>query len=330
MDELSAFAGREVIRVLRDEGADLSAAFSRLRDVLTGDLLAACARLQSEFESTAKPTGDFERDGLRVAIRSVQLVQEHDGQFTSELWAELDRRQLAGFELSSSLVRGLLNTLVASSATAAIALVIAFIYGIFVLPQFASTYAAMGAELPSLTAAVLGGGGWIVLILVLLMMAASILAFPLQPGWGIGRHRRAWRLDLFSKRAVFCRAVANDYRRFLFVCYAATLVAAGIHPRKSLAAAAREAGIYTDLDFESAEASAMMATLPTQLMSADRLGHLREELATQRGLQADAIAKSIEGLQLRTAILMRGLLYFLVATLVIAMYLPIFKLGSII
>jgi hypothetical protein len=183
----------------------------------------------------------------------------------------------------------------------------------------------MGATLPQLTAALLGGGRWIVLATALLLVAAAVFVFPVRPGG-----RRTWRLDLFSKRALFGREAARTYRQFLFVSYASALVSAGIHPRKSLAVASNEAGIYTGIDFGTAEAAAMTERLPAQLLSADRLGHLHEELIAQRGLRADALIESIERLQLQAGFAMRAVLYVLVATMVIAMYLPIFKLGSII
>jgi len=194
--------------------------------------------------------------------------------------------------------------------------IVAGVYAIIVLPQFRAMYEGVGAQLPAFTEFVIGTV-WL-LAPVLLLLVATIVLFL----WGTVKLKR--RLEGMQPmrpllgRVPVLKEWARDHDVSLWMRYVALLLDAGATPETAAAIATKLAGEPGD-DHR-----------PRLLSSAATLGRLREELA--RLLADDAIhaAERFEEPRNGLVIALRVLIYLIVSTYLIAMYLPIFKLGSII
>lgn len=184
-----------------------------------------------------------------------------------------------------------------------------------------------GIELPGFTKLVLGGGGALVIVMLVLITLAFV-GFPLKRRLVRDRHSAGWRLDLFAWRAFFGREVADNFRRLLFVSYANGLLRSGLPDRLSLSLASREAEAYREVDFEHGESGSTDDPFVHSLLIASKLGHLQQEIEAQGQIRLATLDESAERLQVLAAFVIRSLLYVLVGSLVVAMYLPIFRLGA--
>lgn len=329
MDERESFVGRALLRTLA-EGGDFEAGLARLSAALSSDAdRQALERLKADLNrpEDMRHAGDGERDWLRVAIRTAQLIRVHGGELAPG-WADMERQYAASRALAQSLSQGLIQTLTLSVLAAVVALVVTLIYVVFALPQFRTAFASLGAELPAFTQVVMGGGG-VLVIVTLTLIALTLIGFPLKRSLLRGRRGAGWRLDLFAWRAFLGREVAESFSKLLFVSYASGLLRGGLADGLALSLASQEAQIYREVDFARGASTATAGDpLIHSLLTAARLGHFRQELEAQSQIRLAALDKSAERLQMLAAFVVRSLMYALVGSLVVAMYLPIFKLGA--
>jgi len=323
MDTKSAFVTRELLRTMRDAGVGTQAAFGRLANELPDDLKKTAARLQQDV---ARDTTDSDRTWLRVTLRCIERMREQDLTPVPPLLAEIEAQHAANRALSAALAQSFVRTLFLSAATAAIAIVVASVYVIFVLPQFAYLFDTMGAELPQFTTGVLAGGRIGIFLVLLALIIVSSLFLPLRLEWQKGE--RLWQFSPLAQRAWLGREVARQFRQQLFVVHAAMLATGGMSPRRALAVASEEADIYRDIRFETEDFDKLADELLSTLAIAERRGHLNEEIDAQRAIRSESFVRAVDNLQLQVSFSSRLLTYLLVGALVVAMYLPIFKLGS--
>jgi len=186
----------------------------------------------------------------------------------------------------------------------------------FVLPSFVAMFDEFDAPMPGFTTMLLGNS-WL-LAPVLLFVLIGIGAFFV----GLKRVKRqllalAPVRPLLRRVPVFARWAA-DHDSALWVQYQAILLDAGATP-----AAAREGA--AELAGEPADSHRQQL-----LDSAAQLGRLREELARQIEKHRLSALDGFEGPRNALVLLLRVIVYLFVAAYVLAMYLPIFKLGAII
>ena len=161
------------------------------------------------------------------------------------------------------------------------------------------------------------GTVWL-LALVLLILITAIVLFL----WGAVKMKKRLRamqpMRPLLARVPVLKEWARDHDVSLWMRYVALLLDAGATPETAASIATKLAGEPGD-DHR-----------PRLLSSAATLGRLREELA--RFLEDDALhaAERFEEPRNGLVIGLRVLIYWIVATYLIAMYLPIFKLGTII
>jgi hypothetical protein len=193
---------------------------------------------------------------------------------------------------------------------------VAVIYAVFVLPQFRAMYEAVGARLPPFTELVIGSAWLIVPVLAVLLAAVAVFL--------IGVAKLKTRLQALAPvrslvaRVPGMKAWARDHDVSLWMRYIALLLDAGATPETAATVATKLAG-EPGHDHR-----------PRLLSGAAALGRLREELA--RFLDEDAREAAARFEEPRNALVigLRLLIYLVVSTYLVAMYLPIFKLGSII
>lgn len=329
MNERLAFVGRALLRAMRDADTNAEAGFARLRETLSGDYRPLAEELQRDCATDdAIAARARERDALGIALRSVGLARANGGRVTPEVWRGLERNYSAAVALSSSLHRSFAGTLFIAIATFAVSLVVGATYLLWVLPQFQVLYESMHAELPAVTRFLLTGAGPLLLLLIVALVLASATLLTVKPAWLYRSRERLWNPIALAKRVLTGNRVAACHRRLAFVEYAATLIDSGIAGRKALSIAAGESGAFGRADFETPTDRPDHDELSSAVRDAERLGQLRQELSEQLELRSQALARAADDSQIRASLVIRGLLYILIAALLIAMYLPILQLGA--
>ena len=329
MKERTAFVSRALLRAMREADSGADAGFARLREALSGEYRSAAESLRRDLatdDAIAEQARGF--DPLAMALRSASLVRANDGRITADVWRGLERNHAAAIELSNSIRRSFTSTLIIAIATAAVAVTCAAVYLLFVLPQFEMLYASMRAELPFLTRLLLDGVAPLLMLLVIASVLVGAILLIVRPAWLRTARERAWNPAAWAKRVLSGSRVAKCHRRLAFVQYATALIDAGVAGRKALGIAAAESGAFGRIDFDANPDPMGRDELVSAVDHAERLGQLREELAIQGDLQAQALARAADAAQIRASFMIRGLLYALIGALVIAMYLPMFRLGA--
>jgi hypothetical protein len=305
--DVRGFAAHQLAREL-DAGRDLPAAAQNLRTALPDGWHWAVAELESTISGAGAPPRSRQLANLLAIAADAGVSRERA--FTAYESAARDPRD----GLANALAGG--TTLGTYLALLAFMLVIVSgIYSLFVLPQFRVMYESFGARLPLFTETAIGTG-WLIVPVLLLVIAAVVLYL-------VGLSKVKHRLEMLEPmrpllgRVPGLKGWASDHDMTLWLRYFALLLDAGATPEAAAAAATKLAGDPAD-------------HRPRLLSGAATLGRLREEV--QRLIDEDARDALVRFEEPRNALVlaMRVIIYLIVSGLVLAMYLPIFKLGSII
>lgn len=218
------------------------------------------------------------------------------------------------------------------AAVSAVALVVGFIFSTIVVPTFGEMFGAYGHALPDYTQAVfdLGGVG-IPTFAVVLALTVGLVVYCVSLF-----HRRIQQmapLPRWPKWAPILGKIAETYNLGLFLNYAHILRRCGVEPGNAIADAAAASNQSHELSLDSLvkeiRAHGQSRAL-TELGTAARLGNLDAELSYQCEQHVGNLTLALVEARDRFSLVLKIVLYLFVAALIVAMYLPIFKLGSVI
>lgn len=230
-------------------------------------------------------------------------------------------------------------------AVIVVAVVVTAILLVKVVPQFAETFRGFGSDLPGFTLFVLRISGWVQdwwFILLLLFFAAGYIFS--------GAKRRSKRfadwLDSVALRVPIVGSVVHDAVMARFSRTLSTTFAAGVPLIEALESTAGAAGnavysrairrIRDDVTTGTALALSIRATglFPTMLLQMTAIGEESGSLDDMLGKVADhyeaAVDNAVDSLSSLMEPMIMSVLGVLVGGLMIAMYLPIFMLGSVV
>lgn len=229
-----------------------------------------------------------------------------------------------GAEVSLALVptwhawRGLV---VHMAMLAFVAFLVAWLMGTFVLPQMEATYRSFGADLPPVTRTVLRWSDS--LALPLLFAAPALLSW-----WLLRRAQAASSLRLAPCKARFALRLLGSGGRRLWAAYEITVaraaLAAGFEPD-----AAIDLGLRYGREWHGEE-SLWTADGIARARLAGRLGTLAWELDYQKDASWRGVPLGVIERREWVALAASLLLGAAVGLYVIALYLPIFKISSVI
>lgn len=212
------------------------------------------------------------------------------------------------------------------------ALGILVFFALFVIPAFQEMYSSFGTQLPEFTQLVfsLQGGSHVI--------AAAIATAIVGLGVWFARmmRRRFLRLQPMPNINAGFPLVSETcriYNYVLFMNVADMLLGAGIAAREAINAAAEFARQKNVLDYDTLmNRDFADDTLETvrELAIAARLNTLDVEIVQQRQREVGTLARQMIKLRETFGAAMKVFIYVILGTLIVAMYLPIFKLGSMI
>jgi hypothetical protein len=290
-------------------GATLAAAAQKLRAALPDDHHWAIVEIETTF------SGAEETHKASALARLMRVAQAK--QVSPERTFVAYEDAVRGFRPGISLALAGARTLGVYLAVLLLLLMIVVgTYALFVLPQFAAIYYSFGAPLPRFTTVMIGNIWLPVIVLALVILCGTALFI------GLSRLKR--RLLALAPVGPLLRRIpglahwATAHDTALWTLYQSMLLDAGTTPADARASATALVGEPADVD-------------RLQFLDcAARLGHLPEELSRQIEQHRTEALASLEGPRNAFVLLLRLAIYILVALYVLAMYLPIFKLGAVI
>ncbi|WP_337841341.1 type II secretion system F family protein [Rheinheimera sp.] len=230
-------------------------------------------------------------------------------------------------------------------AVVVVAIIVTSILLIFVVPQFAQIFGSMGAELPAFTLFVLGISEWmqaywyVALGVVMALIWAYGKAYKNNLQFKIGADHAMLKLPIIG--SILNKAAVARYARTL-----STTFAAGVPLIEALESAAGASGnekyraaILTVREEVAAGNQMNMAMKTTQAFPemlnqmvaiGEESGALDSMLAKVATIYEQEVDDAVDGLTSLLEPLIMAVLGVLIGGLIVAMYLPIFQLGSIV
>ncbi len=196
-----------------------------------------------------------------------------------------------------------------------IASVVAVLWLFFISPHFADLFSGFGADLPALSGVALNQP-W-VMFLPLLVIAAAVV-------WAISTSFRVAAgiavIAPLGRGLPVGRRLRRTHERWRQLTLARALAAAGQPPAQSLGSAAAIGGSGASPDPD----------LAAKLDLAVTLGAADAELAHLNELELDSLQRELDTWRAAVLRILQVVIAVFIGTMVIAMYLPIFKLGAVV
>ena len=290
-----------------DAGTPLPAALQAVHDALPDEYRRVAADFERLIAGGAAPADWSQLEKLLRAARDHGVAPE---------------KMLSGYARAAHAARLGVSELLSGATSLAmyllllsfVLMIVAVTYSIFVLPQMRTLFTALRARLPEFTEVMIGGFSLLLPVLVLLF---GVLAL-----YVIGLRRLRRRLQALEPVYPLLRRVPGlaQWARLrdetLWLRYFALFLDAGAPDRVARGAA----------DWLAGELRSPHRLL--LLDSAARLGHVPAEIARVLDVEAREDVERFEQSRSTFILVLRLLVYAVIATYVIAMYLPIFKLGG--
>ena len=127
--------------------------------------------------------------------------------------------------------------------------------------------------------------------------------------------------------------LSESYNLGLFLNFARTLLLSGVDAGRAVSAAAKAANQASDLSLDNLATTSgdiEPDSVMTELAVAAKLGHFNEEIEFQCDQYMGRLSLALVEARDRLALVLKFVMYLFVAVLIVAMYLPIFKMGSVI
>ncbi len=266
------------------------------------------------------------------------------GEASGSLETMLDR--IATYkEKSESLKRKIKKALFYPCAVMVVAVLVTFILLIFVVPQFEELFKGFGADLPAFTKMVIHLSDFVQAWWYI------ILAATVGAGWVFGyskKHSKPFR-DFLDRLILKMPIIGNILEKAAIARFARTLsttFAAGVPLIEALDSVAGATGnvvfvdavnkIKDDVSVGVQVQAAMRSTevfpnMVVQMVAiGEESGSLDEMLSKVADIYEEEVDLAVDGLSSLLEPLIMVVLGVLVGGLVVAMYLPIFKMGSVV
>lgn len=190
------------------------------------------------------------------------------------------------------------------------------IYSIFVLPSFERMFEQFGSPLPAFTNVMIGN----ILVLgpLLALLVLALVCYLAGLAKLKNRMRQMQPVSQGTRWVPGFRGWARAHDAALWMRFFALFLDSGAPENVASHAAAQLAGSPTG------------DPRPRLLEGAARLGHLRAELARMLDADEREAAASFERARNTAVLILRLYIYVLLSGYVVAMYLPIFKLGAVV
>jgi type II secretory pathway component PulF len=331
-DDLAS-AARQLQYAL-DGSATTDEAFQKLYAAVGSQQKESLRQLENLLRSAQSDAAPIKSLRLSAVPTLAWLLRQSaaPARSAAALLAEFRRQQSFSAASLAALWSDFSGYLTYLAAVLGVLMVVTGLYTVLVLPQLKSLYDGFGQDLPGLTSAVFGHGSTFTLMTGI---AAALLAFL---SWFLFHLRRQLRrylpMPAGYQRFPLVGPVASTYNQYLWLTYTGLLRAAGMPADRALTLAGTRLPQFHigswngPLGEPPVPAEAAAPGVLGNLLVAAKLGKLDAEAQFQQDASVDALLMALARCRRRSRMILTVLVYFLVASFVSAMYLPIFSLGS--
>lgn len=316
------FLGRHLNALLEDH--TLTDALAQLDAAVPDQYADDRARLRQLLTVDADAPQPLGLSPYHTMATLMPSARDHRAPFFREFMEYLEETRSVFNAYWSGLV-GLMAYLAAIGMTG---LVVVAIYALYVAPQYRATLESLGSGWPELTEFFVGGPGGVLLALVLALCVAPGAAAL------VTAHRRIQQLAPMPAIPAWVPVfghLASTYNFGLFINFARLLVRSGVPQDQAFAKAASVARQPADVVAAIADGrtdDTVGGLASTELAIAARLGQVDVELEHQCDQHVGSLVLALSRVRDRFALAMKLALFILVGAIVVAMYLPLFKMGA--
>lgn len=194
-----------------------------------------------------------------------------------------------------------------------VATVVVLVWFMAIAPQYSGLFSGFGASLPALSGVAVNHP-WMMFIPLLVIAGAT--------GWAIATSFKVAAgiavIAPLGKGLPLGRRLRQAHERWRQLTLARALAAGGRPPGESLGSAAAIGGAGPDPD------------LAAKLALADRLGAADAELAHLNELELGSLQRELDTWRAAVLRILQVVIAVFIGAMVIAMYLPIFKMGAVV
>ncbi len=321
-----AFMSRQLAHLLASNEAE--AALQRLADASPERYEKEIGYLRRLFTNTETPERALGPNPYRMLAKLMPAVPESKNDFFRG-FVDYLRQSRVVFETYWAGVVGLTWYLAALSL---VVIVITLIFGLSVVPSFEGMFAEHYEQLPALTQTVFkfGGSGFPLVGILLALIVALVVWFVAM------FHRRIQQIEPLPRWPSWVPMigrVAEYYNLGLFLNFCRLLMDCKLTPGQAVTLAAKASNQPDTLSIDSLHGeTGDFSDLPilAELAIAEKLGNFRAEINHQCEEHIGKMSLILIQVRDQFSLVLKLLLYVFVGTLVVAMYLPIFKMGSVI
>jgi len=332
-DDLAS-AARQLQYAL-DESATTNEAFQKLYAAVDPQKRDNLQQLENLLRSSDSDAAPNKRLRLSAFPTLAWLLRQSaaPARSAAALFAEFRRHQSLSAASIVAIWSDFSAFLTYLAAVLGVLMVVVGLFTVLVLPQFKSLYSGFGEELPAMTSAVFGQRS-----LVFTLTSGAALGLLAFLSWFLFQLRRQVRrylpMPAGYRKLPLVGPVTSTYNQYLWLTYTGLLRAAGMPTDRALAVAGNRltqprAGDWNTPPGEM-QIPGEIATpvVIGNLSLAAKFGKLDAETQFQQEASVDAFLTALARCRRRSRLVLTVLVYFLVASFVSAMYLPIFSLGS--
>ena len=298
--------------------------------------------IKSEVETGSSLSQAFRKFPLHFDALYCNLIEA--GEQAGILEAILERLAIYK-EKTMALKAQIKSAMTYPIAILVVAFAVTAVIMVFVVPAFKKVFASFGADLPGPTLVIMGisdfvvSNGWIILIILLGSISAFFYTWKRSEPMQIAMDRLLLRMPIFG--SLVRKSVIARWTRTL-----ATMFAAGVPLVESLHSVGGAAGnhvykvatkqMQNDVSSGISLTAAMQSSqlFPNIVVQMVAIGEESGALDSMLGKVADffeaEVDEAVKGLSSLMEPIIMVVLGILIGGMVIAMYLPIFKLGAVV
>ncbi|MDJ0908007.1 MAG: hypothetical protein QNI99_02365 [Woeseiaceae bacterium] len=321
-----AFVSRQLASLSDDQ--PIEAALDRLKEVSPEEYANDVEYFRRLLAGDASKKAGLGPNPYRAIARFLPSVGDQKNTLF-RAFVDFVRQSKVIFETYWVGIIGLMSYL---AAVAFIALIVGLVFWRYVIPSFGGMFTNFGSELPEYTKVLFAFGKTglpLFAVALLLLVAAVVIVVSMF-------HKRIQQLSPLPRWPVWAPIigrVAEIYNFGLFLNYARMLRECGVDPEHAVrdaAAASNQPESLTFAEMQRDPSSHEQLQALTELGIAAKLGNFDAELEHQCDQHVAALSLTLVEARDRFSILLKTALFVFVGALVVAMYLPIFQMGSVV
>ena len=322
------FVGRQLTSLL--DRYSMDEAFARLTQGSPDSYMPDIQRLRKIVEGSRTDEVPLGANAYATLSKLIPEMTRSGGDRIT-LFVEFNRYLRRVSAIYQTYWAGMLGMLWYLATLLGIAVLITSVFVTTVAPQFKTLFGSLGATLPPITDAIFMSGslpGLLLGVAIVFVATLIYLAILCQR-----RLQQLAPLRPWPRWFPFFGELVQTYNRGLFLNFARLGVLSGVDANRALQIAASLTCQQSGIDYSTLAAAnpdTIEDSVVGELAIAARIDNLNGEIEFQCEQQFGVLAEALVNARERGGLIIKLILYLLIGTLIVAMYQPIFEMGSVI